>query len=231
VASAKKSKKSGKKRRKTRPESDYINSAKRLAAFVPSLKKYKRRKRLKPQEKSAIARREKQLHYFTTRLAPLSKKDARIAKRKGEIFSVQEKIKSGKKKGQYRTVYGFSAVDTGTLSYGTKARYDKNKNLILSTPQKDVWEFRSLPGGAFDIADLIALAEEAFADPEMIQFHLWTVKGIAGQRYKTLKRFIFDTSDEGGAWRIAGSDISATNDPSQWIKGIAVLISERGIKK
>lgn len=59
--------------RRKRPTDEYLQAAKRLAQIIPSLKKYKKRKTLKPAEKSAIARREKQLRY-ADHLIPLSPK-------------------------------------------------------------------------------------------------------------------------------------------------------------
>ncbi|MDE2021213.1 MAG: hypothetical protein KGJ13_12830, partial [Patescibacteria group bacterium] len=86
----------------------YLQGAQNLAAFVPSLKKYKRRKTLKPWEKSHIARYENWLRYTLTELKPVTKKQAKEFK--NELYKPETQVKKGKNKGRFVRHGGIQAV-------------------------------------------------------------------------------------------------------------------------
>ena len=75
------------KRKTKRPVSNYLKSAIENNSIVPSLKKYRRRKRLSRWEKGAITRAENKIrrHGGKTKLFPLSKRQQKSLKDKSAI--------------------------------------------------------------------------------------------------------------------------------------------------
>lgn len=87
-------------RRKRETES-YLESIQILAPFIPSFKKYKKRKRLKPAEKSYIARIEnilKQNYTQINDLKPVSRSELKYSK--DILYEPETIIKTGRRKGQ-----------------------------------------------------------------------------------------------------------------------------------
>jgi len=72
------------KKKRVRTVDNYLTTAKNLATFAPSLRKYGRRKTLSRWEKSAITRKQNLLKH-TDRLFPITKRQARAIENKDMI--------------------------------------------------------------------------------------------------------------------------------------------------
>lgn len=200
------------RRKQKRPVTDYLQSAKSLSKFAPALKKYSKRKTLKPQEKAAIARKEKILRY-AHHLIPVSKKTAR--KLKGKLFAP-----------------GIRAVQLNNTSDHAKVAV-VNKELFVTSNGRD-WLYWDVEGAkpadmkraatqaftnvrdAFPIEKIAALVHKAFRKPTTREVYLWTAQGRVGQGFESLKQFL----------RWFNREYHGYSQPEKWINGIAIRLGE-----
>lgn len=217
-----------KKKRQRRPIQSYLESVRELSKFVPALKKYKRRKTLKPQEKSAITRKEHIIRY-TDYLIPVTKKQAR--KLKDHLFQPETIIKTGKRRGQVQRHKGIQAIqlrntgsDVQIISGGKDLLIESNGWLwaywridnptARNVKQAGTDAFENPE--AYEIERVIALAQKAFDNPETKGVYLWAESGRVGEGFTSLKQFI----------RWIASDYAKYKNTDRWVKGIAILVAE-----
>jgi hypothetical protein len=180
-----------------RPAASYSSSAKALSQWAPSLKKYAHRKRLTRWEKAAISRKEKILRH-TENLHPLTKQQARAAKRAGIPIV-------GK---------GIRAVRLRNTASGAKIRIKDGKLVVGSNGR--AWNYvpvdppneENLAAAADDVMENEPYDEET----EYIQVNLWTTSGRANAGYASAELFEEDISKALSKYK---------DNPENFILGIA----------
>lgn len=211
-------------RRKKAPRetSDYLAAAKKLAKFVPSLAKYKRRKTLTRYEKSAITRREKQLRFVTDKLFPISKKQAKNLKGKTFAHGVRAvELRGTSANAKIRS----AGKDIMVVSNGrTWVYWGLNKDTVrqkrgMKKTAKDAFAMQ------FPIEKVSELARAAFKKLKPIQIHLWAHSGVVGEPFETLGAFIDWIDEKWNAGRYV-NEKGYSSDPGAWINGIAILVKE-----
>lgn len=213
-----------------RSVASYLESARELAAFVPSLKKYRRRKTLTPWEKGAITRKENIIRY-TDHLIPVTKKQARELKE--QLFQPETTIKTGKQKGKIIRHHGIQAIQLRNT--GKNVLIKKVRNDIIVTSNGRTWVYWSLPSSnksvirkagedaftnpdTFDIERVVELAKKAFDNPETKGVFLWAESGRVGEGTEDIESFV----------RWIASDYARYKNTERWVKGIAILVADVG---
>lgn len=211
-----------------RETASYIQSAINLSKFVPTLKKYKRRKRLTRYEKAAIARRENELKWVLPKLRPLTATQARSLK--DELFRPKMRIKKGPHEGEYRYSGGVRAIVLENTE--THAEIHHIKQDLFITSNGRLWLYWKL--NRFRMSDMIKagtkafkevrqtfpletigeLAERAFKRVTTKEVYLWTVNGRVGEGYQSINQFMKWLMDN---W--AGYE-----EPEAWVRGIAIRL-------
>lgn len=233
-------------RRQTRKReiASYLKAAKELAPFIPSLNKYKRRKKnLKPAEKAAISRAERLFaEAHADHLIPIPKKRLKDPNVKKNLFSFDtvHTIKRGKNKGkQIVRHHTFQGVQFRNTAPNANLKFFKNGMVMESNGR--TWLYLPLAdksnesmeetgekafdiqkgqttGFADDIEAVIRLAEKAFKNPICKGVWLWAQSGRVSEGHRTLKEFI--------QWLY--ESYTHYIDTDQWMKGIAILIADVG---
>lgn len=216
------------KRSKSRSDAEYIASAANLSALVPSMRKLAKRKRLKPTEKAAITRRERQLKGIPN-IFP--------------ITAQQEK----KMKGQ--TIFkGVRGIQLRGVPADAKIRF-RGKNLSVEENGRK-WIYWHLSravvrskrkmkaaGGAafaqqFPIELVAELAAEAFKSLDVVQVNLWAHAGIVGDAHHTLEEFVQWVNEKWNAGRYVRTSIhGGESDPGKWVNGIAILLENEEYRR
>lgn len=225
----------GKRRRKRRPKretAEYLASAKTLAGLVPSLRKYRHRKKLKPSEKSAIARRERQLKNIPF-LFPVTKKQAK--RLKGKVF-----------------LPGIRAIQLRGITTDAKVKISRTGDIDIYYKQGEQarhWVYWSLDrdivrsrrgmrkagedafAKMFPIEKVSEMAKAAFARSDVKEVRLWAHAGIVGDTFETLGAFIRWVNEKwsqgrymGEQERVNAPNYSNPSDPGRWVNGIAILL-------
>lgn len=131
--------------RNKRETGSYLESAKELSRFIPSLKKYKKRKTLKPSEKSAIARKENILRDSYTQLEdliPVTKKQARELK--DLLWQPETLIKTGTRKGQTSRHHFVQALRLRNVGKDTHIIKKIDRNIYVVSNGR-TWVYWKLP--------------------------------------------------------------------------------------
>lgn len=223
-----------KRRRKKGPKrstEDYLASAKKLSVLVPGLKKYRRRKTLKPAQKGAIARRERQLKNIPY-LFPVTKKQKRKLG-KGKMF-----------------LPGVQAIQLRGVQEGAEIKIGKKGDIFITYNERrwiywslDMETVRSRPkmrkaGEAafakmFPIEKIAEMAAEAFARSDVKEVRLWAHAGIVGDSFEDLPAFIRWVNEKwnqgrymGEQERLGGNIYSNPSDPGKWVNGLAILLED-----
>lgn len=223
------------KRRAVRSDAEYLSSAKRLAELVPALKKYRRRKKLKRSEKSAITRRENQLRNIPS-LFPVSKEGARrLGKNKMFLPGVRAI--------QLRNVPENSKVFVGkngdiNIFYheGEQARRWLYWPLDRKTVRSKT-KMRAAGADAFKqmfpIEIIAEMASQAFERADVSEVRLWAHAGIVGDSFRDLPSFIRWVNEKwsngrymGTQDRLGGDIYSNPSDPGRWVNGLAILLED-----
>lgn len=214
-------------RRKKRLTSDYIASAKRLAKFAPSLKRYGHRLTLTRYEKSAIARKEKILRKVD-QLIPVTKKQARLLK--GDLYApgiraIQLRNTSAHAKIKVKEDLIVTSNDRTWVYWKIDKETARTKK-DLAAVAKEAFEAKLFP-----IEKVSKLAEIAFKKLKPISVALWTKYGRADAEFTDFKVFMRELDDKWQAGRYveeAGRYVDDyTSDPGSWLKGIAILVHEK----
>jgi hypothetical protein len=227
--------------RAKRSTADYLASARKNSIFAPSLRKYKRRKKLKPAEKGAITRKENALK-GSYNLKPLTKKQARkmrdvlyapgVAAIQLSNTGEEVKIHVTEDKNMFVTTNGRTWVywhlselkrieydqllDEGYSEEEARELVGEEQQGVMVEAGKKV--FTSIIREAFPVEKIIRLAEKAFKKPHVHMIGLWTNKGRVGEGFRTF--------DEFKQWVFA--DFSTYANVEKWVNGVAILIAERG---
>jgi hypothetical protein len=211
-----------------RSTESYLTSARELAAFVPTLKKYKRRRTLTRWEKGAITRKENVIRY-TDHLIPVTKKQARELKE--HLFQPEYTVKSGTHRGELRRVKGVQAIQLRNT--GKNVTINKVRDDIMVTSNGRTWVYWSLPDttksavrqagedaftnpDSFDIERVVELAKKAFDNPATKGVFLWAESGRVGEGTEDIETFV----------RWIASDYARYKNTDRWVKGIAILIAD-----
>lgn len=189
-----------KHRSSKRTNKDYINSAKQLKKFIPSLAKYTNSRSLTRWQKSAITRasnnlaKAKAVHGAS--LYPLSKRQFKALKDKSPV------IMNG-----IRAVAFRSPVD------GDKLSIRKGKIIIKQPgPEPKIWHYINVKPYPETI---IAAAEKLFKKfkGKRIQVHLWLARGRASMGYRSFQL----------AYDAFSKKLHEYKAIDQWIFGIAYI--------
>lgn len=230
-------------KRSRRSTSDYLASAKKNAALIPKLKKYRKRKTLKPSEKGAITRAEKKLRGLYN-LKLLTKKQAKLLKEVLPAPGVHALMLANT--GEYVELHVTENKDLFVTTNGRtwvywhltqlgKKEYEQYldegyseeeaQEFVADSNQetmKEAGEKAFIPSirEAFPIEKIIRLAEKAFKKPSVHMIGLWSDKGRVGEGFRTF--------DEFKQWVF--KDYSSYANVEKWVNGIAILIAEKGEK-
>jgi hypothetical protein len=208
----------------------FVERAKKLAPFVPSLKKVSRKKRLTQAEKSEVTRYTKKLKYARN-LHPVTKKQAK--KLKGQLYAP-----------------GVQAIQLDDVSSTAKLGTIGNDLLISSNGRTWIyWKLdketvRSKAGmkGAgkkafdkkFPIERIAEMAERAFKTYNVKQIHLWGHSGRVGPGFQDFGAFMLWVNEKWQAGRYietltsaGGREYENPSDPGKWINGLAIWIEPK----
>lgn len=220
---------SGKKkkpRKEKRSIESYLAAARSLSPIVPKLRKYRHRKTLKPSEKGAITRREKQLKGVTN-LFPVTKKQAR--KLRSKLF-----------------LPGIQAIRLRGVKEGAKIKIGKRGDIQVSYDNLrwiywglDRATVRSRPGmraagseafrKKFPIELVADMATKAFNKLNVQGVSLWTHGGRSDAVFDDLPAFILWVNEKWSAgryMRITEYGAIDASDPGKWVSGIAILLED-----
>lgn len=193
-----------------RDVASYIQSAERLAVFAPSLKKYKRRKRLNRWEKGAISRKERVLRYAHN-LHPVSKKQA--LKLKDKLFAPGVQAIELRNTSEHAAVH-FVRDDLFITSNGrTWLYWDLEKFTKSALAHAGEIAFHQVRN-AFPIEKIAELAERAFKKPKTKEVYLWATSGRVGEGFEDLESFMEWLAESYGGY----------NEPQNWIRGLAIRL-------
>ena len=171
-----------------------MQSAKRLAQFAPSLRKYRRRKTLNRWEKAAIARKENKLK-FTDQLFPLTATQSKKLKDKDALVGG-----------------GIRAIRLRNTAAGASVRVARNKIEVKSAGRQ--WFYITIDPPDGDL--LAAAAERIYAEgrrrKKVTTIYIWTVQGRANLGSRSERIFVEEI-----AARMAAYDF----DPNAFIIGLA----------
>lgn len=213
------------KKKAARSTAQYLESAKALSALVPKLRKYRKRKTLKPSEKGAITRREKQLK-GVTHLFPVTKKQARRLKGKTFLPGVQAVRLRGVAEGAELKVSRKGDIEV---------KYNGMEWIYWALDRDTV---RSRPGmrkagaAAFDkrfpIEKISDMAQSAFNRLHVQGVSLWTHGGRSDAVFDDLPAFVRWVNEKWNAGRYMRTneygEIQDASDPGKWVSGIAILL-------
>lgn len=222
-----------KKRRKkpVRTVESYLSSARKNAALVPSLKKFKKRKTLKKSEKATIRRREKQLQNVPF-LQPITSKQAKILGRR-KVFlpgiqAIQLRNVDTSKGDTFKiSKHGDVEINTaeGKWIYWSIDRDAVRSRVSMRDAGRAAFE-KKLP-----IEKVSDLTAKAFEQYNVQEVRLWAHAGIVGDGFLTLEEFIMWVNEKWNQGRYISTRIGRTgeiyenpSDPGKWVNGIAILI-------
>jgi hypothetical protein len=216
--------------RTRRDTAEYLSSANALASILPQFSKFKKRKTLKPWEKSWIARTEN-IYKFTHDLRPVTKKEAREFPEL--LYKPVTTIKKGPRAGQARHHAPIRAVQMTNVGDDFKILGRAGPDLYVIQSNSRIWVYwrlsdthvrtlREAGEEAFDdpytyeIEAVIELAKQAFARPETKAVYLWAEQGRVGAPMPSLNQFI----------RWIADDYSRYENTDRWVRGICILVGD-----
>jgi hypothetical protein len=202
--------------RRKRTTDEYLQSAKRLAKFAPSLRKYKRRKTLTRYEKSAIARKEKILRY-SDHLIPLTKNQAKDLKTQLFAPGVRAiQLRNTETHARIKRVRDDLIVTSNgrTWVYWKLEREDVKTKKGMKKAAEKAFEMQ------FPIEQIAELARKSFDELAPLAVYLWAPSGRVGEGFQTIKQFLNWLYDNWNAGRYTHQE--------KWVNGIAILLNEDG---
>ena len=190
--------------RKKRPTTEYLAVARKFAKLIPSLKKYRRAKELTPQQKSAIARREKQMRY-ADHLIPLTPKQAKKFKRqlfapginaiqlrntapdaKLKLFGKDFIVTSNGRDFLYWRLPIRAKRNPEKTLRQDKSINERSQRILKEAAEKALGNIR----GAFPVEQIAELAQRAFKKMKVNQIFLWGETGRVGEGFHTFDEFV-----------------------------------------
>lgn len=194
-----------KQRKAKKSLGDYLKSATNNAALVPSLKKYKRRKQLKPQEKAAITRAAKNIAKVSrgATLVPLTKSQVKA-------------LGPGKAAMPGRGIRAIG-LRSGVIK-DAKISVRKGQVLVRQKGKKHkrIWHF--IPT-APDINDIEPVLKKWFRSGKgQVSAHPYTTMGHVQEGYPTLAQAI-----AGFAEFITRYSLADPTGFAKWFEGVAIL--------
>jgi len=218
----------------------YLAVSKRLSEFVPSLKKYNRRRtKLTPHEKSHIAKWENLLLFNADKLQPITKEQAK--KTPWLVFKPEYEVKKGPHKGYRKQAGGVLAAQMRNVGSDFKILKSKDDTLLVRSNKRkwiywhladttphyvrragemafdDVEEGEELPDvQGYDIERIVEMARAAFERPDTKAVYLWAESGRVGIPMLSAKRF--------ADWIFR--DYSTYQQTDKWVKGLALLVAD-----
>ena len=171
------------KRKKPRTVNSYIKSVERLAKFAPSLRKYKRRKRLNRWEKGAIARKEKVIG-STENLFALSKRQTKALSKESRSAIVGKgvravRLRNTSSEAKVRIREGFITTEE-TVKDKKKAKRKRRKIRYVPVPA----DLGALIKAGLDIFD------RAESRGKIVTVWLWLDTGRAGGGFRSPRLFL-----------------------------------------
>lgn len=212
-------------------------SAKQLSRLVPSLKKFKTRKRLRKSEKATIRRREKQLKNIPF-LVPVTPPQAKKLKLRKLFLPGVQAI-------QLRNVSPNASVkitkrgDITVMDHGRRWIYwGLDRETVRSRAgMRDAG--RDAFAKQFPIERVSDLTAEAFKRYKVQQVHLWAHAGIVGEAFEDLPSFIMWVNEKWNQGRYVSTQHQVGNkniysnpsDPGKWVNGIAILVEDENYSR
>jgi hypothetical protein len=221
-----------------RTEREWIEAAKRLSKFAPSLEKYNfkiitKGRKLNSGQKSAIAHKEKLLKY-SDHLVIIPKRDRKRAIREEwdlyapGIFAMPLRNTSEDARIIHLNKTMTVTSNGRTWLYWKLNKPPKKKKDLTDTQKerqaKKVFDKVETAAtktfddfeATFDIEQIAKLAEKAFEEFKLIRVYLWAEIGRVGVGFKTLDEFM--------QWLY--EDFSQYKDVERWVRGIAIKIAD-----
>lgn len=199
-----------------RSDRSYVESARKIAHLVPSMKKYAKQHlktaRLTPSQKAAIAHKENLLRY-AHHLIPVKGKTARELK--DELFAP-----------------GINAIQLDHTNDTAKLiRVRKGLMLTNNGEQWLYWRLNAAPRNmkrgaekafgdlraAFPMERIAALVKKAFDHSRASQVHMWTTQGRVGEGFRSLKQFL----------RWFNRAYGGYSETHKWVRGVAILLGTK----
>ncbi len=211
------------KRKPKRATESYLTAAKSLAPIVPKMRKYRKRKTLTRSEKSAIAKRERQLKNIPFLVPVTPAQIKKIGRKKlfmGGVHAIQIRNTSPDAKIKFRKGGDMEIIDQGRRwIYWSLDRGTVRSRRGMRKAAEDAFAKR------FPIERISDLTAAAFKRYEVRQVHLWAHAGIVGDAFESLNTFVRWVNEKWNAGRYARSEASGgPSDPGKWVNGIAILI-------
>jgi len=224
-----------------RSTESYLSSARSLVPFAPGLKKYKRRKTLKPAEKGAITRKENALAFHTDKLVPVSKQLARQLK--DQLFVPKRRVYD-EETDQYRYEegqgrQGIRAIELRNTGMDAKIHKVKDDMIVTSNgrtflywklDREDVKTKRGMTKAAaaafdsqFPIERVAELAKVAFEKLKPLAVYLWAPSGRVGNPFESLKQF--------SMWLAENWSADRYSQQEKWVNGIVILLHDTNFRK
>lgn len=197
-----------------RSDRSYVESARKMANIVPSMKKYAKqhlkKAKLTASQKSAIAHKENLLRY-SHHLIPVKGKTAKQLK--DELFApginaIQLDHTNDSAK-LIRVRKGLMLTNNG--EQWLYWRLDAASRSIKRGAEKAFGDLRS----AFPMERIAALVKKAFDHSRASQVHMWTTQGRVGEGFRSLKQFL----------RWFNRAYGGYTDTHKWVRGVAILLS------
>jgi hypothetical protein len=160
----------------------YLNAAKDLGHYVPKLKKFARRKTLRPYEKSQISHYISKIGRTSHNLKPLSKAERKLIPKRDWVSPSIPAIKinqldlhKAKFTAKRHSIEIEEKTDRGKRRW---IFWSLNRPEVRNIPKSDPWKrMEKLVNLAFDLYDVTRM-------------HLWNTQGIAGFGYSTPELFL-----------------------------------------
>ncbi|MDE2019667.1 MAG: hypothetical protein KGJ13_04980 [Patescibacteria group bacterium] len=234
-------------RKPKRTTASYLKDAARLAPIVPKLKKFRRRKTLKPYEKAQIVRYANAIPY-SANLFPVK---ARIAKAKPDLlwpiyYTVKEKHK-GKKNvhaGEERRMHGIFAMREDNFGnpgafhiYANSGKYMEGSREFSLVSNGRKWIYWSLPKSGLKKRKLPnkQIAEYGRRAFELEDFPIEKLQKLAELQFRKLKTFRVALWTRHGRTRAVFDDLKQFlkwvaeewehyKETDEWVKGLAVWV-------
>jgi len=225
----------------------YLTVAKDLAKFVPSLKKYNRRRtKLTRWEKGHIARWEHLLLFNADKLQPLSKAQAK--KTPWIVFKPEYEVKKGPHKGYRKQASGVLATQMRNVGSDFKILKSED-DVMLVYSNKRQWIYWHLPetnshyikrAGQMAFGDIKEEEAEEAEEAEETEVQGFDIERVVEMARKAFERpdtkavYLWSESGRVGEPMYSANqfarwifrDYSTYQQTNKWVMGLALLIAD-----